>query len=106
MGAARARHRIAIGKSDQGTAQVSSIHDARARKACPEAAWLPLGQRWAGPTGLVTLRCAPAGRRSDPACPHLLQLPEGAYEARAKAEDDEQQQEGLVDGGDVYHDVD
>ena len=60
MGAARARHRIAIGKSDQGTAQVSSIHDARAREACPEAAWLPPGQRWAGPTGLVTLRCAGA----------------------------------------------
>lgn len=46
------------------------------------------------------------GRCSDPACPHLLQLPEDAYEARAKAEDNEQQQEGLVDGGDVYHDVD
>ena len=106
MAAVRARRRIAIGKLDQGTVQVCSIHDARDRAASPEAAWLPPGQRWAGPTGLVTLRCAPAGRRSDPACPHLLQLPEGAYEARAKAEDEEQQQEGLVDGGDVHHDVD
>jgi len=41
--------------------------------------------------------------RVGPAGSHLLQLPEGAYEARAEAEDDEQQQKGLVGGRDVYH---
>jgi hypothetical protein len=30
------RHRIAIGKSDQGNVQVSSIHDARVAAASPE----------------------------------------------------------------------
>lgn len=35
--------------------------------------------------------------------PHLLELPEDAHEARAQAEHDQQQQEGLIDGGDMHH---
>ncbi|WP_210191524.1 hypothetical protein, partial [Bradyrhizobium guangdongense] len=52
---------------------------------------------------LVPLPCAPAGPGGDPAGSHLLQLPEGAHEARAEARYDEQQQEGLIDGRDMYH---
>ena len=55
------------------------------------------------PAALAPLRCSPPGRWSEPARPDLLQLPERADEARAEAEDDEQQQEGLIDGRDVYH---
>ena len=97
--------RDAIGKPDQGNAQVFSIQCAAAacsggtfgaRTASPQAGVCGTGQ-------LVALRCAPTGQRRGPAGAHLLQLPEGADQARAETEYDEQQQEGLVDGGDVHH---
>jgi hypothetical protein len=44
------RHRIAIGKSDQGNVQVSSIHDARVGAASPEPGLLhPADARPIGP---------------------------------------------------------
>jgi len=91
---------VQIGKSDQGNAQVSSIHG-----ACVSARVRAGGslQSSALPAALAPLRCPPPRRLSDPARPDLLQLPERADEARAEAEDDEQQQEGLIDGRDVYH---
>jgi hypothetical protein len=99
-------HLVEIDQADQGRVWVSSIHGpswAPARSgrllASPE-------QRAAGMIGLVTLRCGSAGRRRDAAGSNLLQLPEGTHEARAEAEDDKQQQEGLIDGWDLYHGVD
>lgn len=59
--------------------------------------------RVALPAALAPLRCPSSARLSDPAGPDLLQLPERADETRAEAEDDEQQQEGLIDGSDVHH---
>jgi len=60
------------------------------------------GQR----VGLVTLRCPPSGRWDAAASAGLFQFPEGADQARAQAEDDYQQQEGLVDGGEMGHAAD
>jgi len=42
------RDRAAIGKLNQGNAQVSSIHDARLRRRVRQAALRPQGQRAAG----------------------------------------------------------
>ena len=56
------------------------------------------------PGCLVTLGCALALRRRNSVGPDLLHLPEGAHEARAKAGDKNEQQEGLVDGWDLHHD--
>jgi hypothetical protein len=53
---------------------------------------------------LVTLGRASARRRRNSAGTDLLQLPEGTYEARAKAGDKKEQQEGLIDGWDLHHD--
>jgi hypothetical protein len=95
----RARYRGAIDEPDQRNAQVSSIHNARVPAASPE-------QRGAGRPGWSRSVVRARGWRRDPACPDLLKLPEGAHEAHAQAEHDEQQQEGLINGGDLYHGID
>ncbi|MGW1422665.1 hypothetical protein ACWAT4_21425 [Bradyrhizobium manausense] len=97
--------RIAIDKLDQGNVQVSSIHDARVPAGSPEAELPPTGQQAGGRSDLVTFRRAAARRCLDSARSHLLQLPKGTHEACAKAENDEQQQEGLVGGRDVHHGI-
>jgi hypothetical protein len=101
----RTRYQVAIGELDQKNKKVSSTHDARVLAASPEAG-LPIPRQRAGQrVGLVTLRCLP-GRWGATAGAGLFQLPEGADQARAQAKDDHQQQEGLVDGGEMGHAAD